>query len=509
MTFDESTNKMNRRKFLKKSVSAGSKLLIGAAGISTISNCDSTPEWKGTQFPKVLLHNFKLFDGISSYLQKDLIVLVEGEKIIGIERKSDLGLYNNFKQLDMKGWTLLPGLIDNHVHLTFPFISNKSKSINALMQMNDQFELNFKNCVMSGVTTARDVGGFPEKVLKYKEKSDKNEIPGPRVVCSLSMIAAREDERMGWPSHAQYYEGFIRWIMGGNFVERAQTVDEVNEVCQFLVSQGASWLKTLHHDHSFHYKARKLPVHSDEGYLAILKQGEKHDLRCAIHAMFVNGFKKAVDLGYHTIEHTPMDAIIPDDYVDKFVKSRAALIPTAKIYADLLYLDKQLRILESNGSDYLVPEALESVTDVIKKYIYVLEGNVSLEKRNELLHDPVYVKDLYPYVAKNIAALNSAGAKLGFGTDCGGALKGLFGFCIDEMKYLSAIGISNFDILKMATKTNSEILGLKNDIGTIEKGKLADIIAVAGDPLTNLDVFKKVGLVMKGGTVIKNDGIAL
>ena len=88
--------------------------------------------------------------------------------------------------------------------MTSPFIGGNN--LNVLSDIRKQVQLNFKNCVMSGVTAVRDVGGFPHLIRNYRDRSDKNEIPGPRVFSSMSMIAAREGKQLGWPVRAQYIE---------------------------------------------------------------------------------------------------------------------------------------------------------------------------------------------------------------------------------------------------------------------------------------------------------------
>ena len=174
-----------------------------------------------------MLHNFHIFDGLQNGLQKNRIILIEGDKIQGIEREGDLGQYRDYKVVDLKGWTILPGLIDNHVHITCPFMSGG----NVLSEMDQQIEYNFRNCVMSGVTTVRDVGGFPGKINEFKSKADKNEIPGPRVISSLSMIAARKGGQLGWPEYVPYFEDpMVKRLIGGNFAERPATVGEIKEV---------------------------------------------------------------------------------------------------------------------------------------------------------------------------------------------------------------------------------------------------------------------------------------
>jgi imidazolonepropionase-like amidohydrolase len=79
-------------------------------------------EWRSIHYAKVLLDNFCLFDGVKNGLQKDQIVLIEGDKILGIERKGDLAQYKGFRHFDLNGWTLLPGFIDNYVHMTYPYV---------------------------------------------------------------------------------------------------------------------------------------------------------------------------------------------------------------------------------------------------------------------------------------------------------------------------------------------------------------------------------------------------
>lgn len=408
---------INRRSFLKASSLLGCNLMVGAIGFSTVTSCSNSPEWKSIHYPRAILYNLRLFDGVRNHLQNGKSLLIEKNKIIGIEDNFDQSQYKDYKHINLNGWTLLPGFIDNHVHVTSPFISGEN--LNVLFDINEQIELNLKNCVLSGVTTVRDVGGFPQLIRKYQERSDKNEIPGPRVSSSMSMIAAREGGQLGWPVRAKYIENpIIKWKMGGNFAERPTTENEVKETCQEMISLGATWLKTLHHDQSLNYQAFKLPNHTDEEYRVILKMGKDAGIKCAMHAMLISGFKKGVDLGYHT-----------------------------------------------------------------------------------------YLKFMFPNIIKNVEKLKAGGAKIGVGTDSGGSPLALFGFYVDELKYLASTSLSNLEVLKMATAENAQILDLQDKIGTLEKGKLADLIAVEGNPLDDLEAIGKIKIVMKGGHFIKAEGI--
>jgi imidazolonepropionase-like amidohydrolase len=489
---------MSRRDFSKAAALFSSGLLLGPAGSFVLSGCDRKPDWKSTSFPKVLLHNFKLFNGLQNGLQKDRIILIEEDTIQGIERKGDLGQYRDYKVVDLKGWTILPGLIDNHVHITAPFM----RGDNVLSLMDQQIEYNFKNCVMSGVTTVRDVGGFPGKINKFKSKVDKNEIPGPRVISSLSMIAARKGDQLGWPVFSPYLKDSIKAMIGGNFAERPATTGEIKEVTEEMVRMGAQWLKTLHHDHTFSFHPRQLPNHTDEGYKVILEIGKKRDIKCALHAMFVSGFKKGVELGFHTLEHTPMDDVIQERLVEKFVDKEMAIMPTMMVYHDFLIHQSILELLETHGKEYLVPEAVKQVSMFIRELIALEKKSLNEEGQRRMLVDPRYFKEMFPNVVENIKKLNSMGAKIGIGTDCG-TFRELFGRYSDELKNIASAGISNFDTLRMATAVNAGIIDMQDRIGTIEKGKYADIIAVEGNPLKDIEVMDRVVMVMKGGAFIK------
>ena len=472
-----------------------------ATGTSALSGCQGDPGWKSTSYPNVLLRNFQLFDGLHNRLRKNLILLVEEGRIRGVERDGDLDQYRDYKALDLKGRTILPGLIDNHVHITSPFMLGYSN------EMDRQIEYNFRNCAMSGVTTVRDVGAFPGKLSEFKSRADKNEIPGPRVISSLSMIAARKGGQLGWPEHVPYVEDpLARRIIGGNLAERPATVAQIKAVSEELIKMGAQWLKTLHQDHSFSFSPRQLPDHTDAGYRAILETGKKHDIKCALHAIFVSGFKKGVDLGFHTLEHMPMDDVIPSLYAEKFIAKGMAIMPTVTVFGDFLIHRRILDLLAKHGKEYLTPEAIRQVSMFIRDFLTLEKGGLSEKDKRSLPVDPLYFKEMFPNVIKNLKKLNRMGARIGIGTDSG-TFRGLFGRYNDELRHITSAGVSNFETLRMATAVNADILGMQDKIGTIEKGKCADLIAVEGNPLDDIGCMDKVAIVMKGGAFIKGTEI--
>jgi imidazolonepropionase-like amidohydrolase len=499
---------INRRDFLRMTAAVSGGLLAGSAAISSFPEVGYASDWAPASFPKLALYNCHLFDGIRGQLQKDRVVVVEGGKIQGIEPRGDLGAFRSYKAVDLGGRTLLPGLIDNHVHITVPFMDQVNFGF--ITQMDRQITTNFRNCLMSGVTTVRDVGGFPGKVQEYRAMADANEIPGPRVISALSPIAAREGDELGAPANAPYFTNpIVKWFLGGNYAERSTNVEEVEEACDRMIALGAQWLKTLHQDHTASYYPRALPNHSDEGYRAILRKGREAGIKCALHEPLVSGFKKGVELGFHTLEHMPMDAVIPDADVEKFIKQDMAIMPTMVVHGDALITNELLELLETRGEDFLVPEAVKQVTARVRKLVDLESRELSESEQRALNHEPRYCKDMFANVMENLKKLHRMGADVGIGTDIGNPSTQFFGRYSDELKHFAAAGIPNSDIFRRATSLNARIIDMQDQIGSLAKGKDADLIAVTGDPLVDLEALDRVDMVMKGGVFVKMEGVEL
>lgn len=493
-----------RRDFLGATVLGAGALLTSSAFMTTLAGCGKPVDWKPKFIKKFVLKNFRLFDGVSTGLRDGLAVLVKDGAIEDVVREKSLTMPEGYKEVDLKAMTLLPGLIDNHVHMTVPFMYHIN--LDAVRQMNDQLIMNFKSCIMGGVTTVRDMGGFPGKILKFRALADRKEIPGPRVISSLSPVAARKGKILGAPEKAPYFTNpVIKILLGGNYAERPETVGQIKEACLEMIGKGAQWLKTLHQDHSYSYHPRALPNHTDEGYRAILETGKLHGIKCALHEPLLSGFMKGVDLGFHTLEHMPLDGIIPDRYVEKFMNKNMVIHATLMAYGDVFVEEDLLELVEKKGTEFLVPEAVKQMKSELGVSVAQGKKNLSMEDRKKLVFDRQYLMDMHANQVANLRKLFRAGAKLGIGTDLGGYYCGFFGRYCDELQRFVAAGIPPADVLKMATSINAKTLGMDDAIGTITKGKKADMIAVEGNPLTQIKAMKTVRMVMKEGALYRDD----
>jgi imidazolonepropionase-like amidohydrolase len=499
---------MNRRDFLKQSATASSALVLGASGGFPLFGCSDVSERVGISYPRVLLRGFRLFDGVENRLREGLVLLLHGDRIHDIRPGGDLSPYGDYRKVELGGATLLPGLIDNHCHLTVPFIYEVNLAV--IREMGQQIRLNFRNCVRSGVTTARDLGGFPGRIKGFRQRADRNQIEGPRVISSLSPIAARRDGTLGAPERAPYFTNpLVKWLLGGNYAERPTTTEEVRLASEDMVRLGAEWLKTLHQDHSYSFDPRPLPNHTEEGYRMILEVGRRNGISCALHQTFLTGFELGVDLGFHTLEHIVKDGIIPERQIEKFVERGMAIVPTMMATGYVLDEEEVLDLIASRGDEYLAPEPARQTTAWIRASLAQQHKKLTPEERRELIFDRQYELETFPNAVANLKKLHRMGATIGIGTDNGGMYTALFGRYTRELRHYVSAGISEFETLRMATAVNARILRREDEIGTIEKGKLADLVAVDGNPLRDISALDRVKMVAKGGVFLRSDGLAV
>jgi imidazolonepropionase-like amidohydrolase len=191
------------------------------------------------------------------------------------------------------------------------------------------------------------------------------------------------------------------------------------------------------------------------------------------------------------------------------MKQGMAIMPTMVVQGDVLITDQLLELLETHGEELLVPESLEQITAQVKELKALQSRELSDDEQRALHYEPRYSADMFANVQANVKKLVAMGADVGIGTDIGNPSTQLFGRYPDELRHFAALGIPNADILRRATSLNARIIDMQERIGSIEKGREADLIAVRGDPLADLRALDRVDVVMKGGIFVKSEGVEL
>lgn len=437
-------------------------------------------------------YNLNLFDGVSDQLQSDKIVRVSGERIEGVDSAEKMSFYPDYQWTDLKGMTVLPGLIDAHIHISVPFVFKITPQ--AMIQMKAQQQKNFYNCVKYGVTTVRDVGAFPKKIIKWRERINNHQIIGPRILTATSFITSQD----GVPEMAPTLNFIESLIAGGQFVERLDNPDKASAVANRLIDSGADWIKTQYSEMSFLFHG-KLTNLSDACFQSLRRVSRQRGVGMAMHHTESAGFRKGIRIGVDSMEHCATDPLNPED-AEAFAKRNMSIIPTIKVMGDCFEVDEMLDWLHHGGKSDFMPEPMrQSVNEILtlKKNPYPPPDYMK-----KYYPDMNFFRRGYPNVLQNVALIKKAGGRIGVGTDTCGTGLSFFGFYHKELEHLVRAGFSNAEALKAATSVNAEIIGMANDVGSIQKGKYADFTIINGNPLEDIRSVKNVKYVIKGGRTV-------
>lgn len=451
----------------------------------------------------VAFTNCSVFDGSSPELKKDMTVLVEGGVISRLDLSARVDVPGDFLVYDAQGQTIMPGLIDSHVHECSPFTYNTN--IPAVRQMPLQIAKNNMLTVSSGFTTVCDMGGPQGMIKEFTRLADRNMIPGPRYLNSYTLISPQKGGRAGYPSQVARLNPFNAWLLEGQVATRPETLAELKRYCYKVKDDGGAHLKITYQSHPFSRKknpSEPFPMFDADWLRAIFRAGRDTGLSVSIHMPYSADVENCVDLAIESgamirVQHMTLDAELKPELVQKMRDHGYYIIPTVMVYGDAFHLRDFISWLQKGAQGNMMPEARSQLTDRIGALVDLEQHS----GRKVLEVDTSYFRDQFETVKRNTQQAHDAGI-IGFGTDCGGTFTGFFGRAGSEIAYYEEFGIAPLDILKYLTSINAGICGLK-DRGVVQPGKLADLIAVKGDPLADISVLDSVAMVMKGGVFLK------
>jgi imidazolonepropionase-like amidohydrolase len=397
-----------------------------------------------------------LIDGVTADARKDVTIVVEKNKIVGIENGfSKAG--SGDKTVDLKTKTVTPGWIDMHVHLESETSPTKYMETFTYNPADYAFQsVKFADTtLMTGFTTVRDLGGSGVNI-SLRNAINKGLIRGPRVYTAGKSIATTG-------GHADPTNGYKKEIQGdpGPDAGVANGPDECRKAVRQRYKDGSDLIKITATGGVLSVaKSSKNPQFFEDELAAIVQTAKDYGFKVAVHAHGAEGMKRAIRAGVNSIEHgTFMD----DEAIALFKQHGCWYVPT--ITAGKSVADSAK--IPGYYPPMVVPKALE----------------------------------VGPQIQSTFAKAYKAGVKIAFGTDAGVYKHGLnwmeFGFMIEA-------GMKPMDAIRSATIDAADLLGEKDKLGSIEAGKLADIVAVDGDPLKDTKVFGKVVFVMKDGVIYKN-----
>ena len=402
----------------------------------------------------------RMFDGKSDSLTTPGLVVVQDGKIAGAGANANVP--SDAETIDLGDATLLPGFIDAHTHVTMDYREDYTKAMldslqRPIPEMALNASVNARVTLMAGFTTVRDVGSAHYLDAGLRNAINRGVVPGPRMLVAVHAIGATG-------GHCDE-TGFREGALGKETGPEEGVVngpDEARRAVRLAHKYGATIIKTCATGGVLSLAdAVDTPQLTQAELDALVDEAHALRLKTAAHAHGAEGAKRAIRAGIDSIEHGS-------------------------------FLDEEALNLMKQKGTYYVPTlmAVQGLTEQIQKGVAI----------------PPAIR---PKAEAAIAAIHQTfqralakGVKIGLGTD---AAVYPHGRNAEEFHQMVDLGMKPIAALKAGTSADADLLGLADKIGTLETGKLADVVAVPGNPVENIRQTEHVFFVMKEGVIFKNE----
>jgi imidazolonepropionase-like amidohydrolase len=404
----------------------------------------------------VVVHAGTLLDQPGKAPRKNASVVIRGGKVEAI--KDGFVDMPGAKVVDLKDKFVLPGLIDSHVHLD----SDRAGVEGLLVGVTEsvpahayEAQMNAKKTLQAGFTTVRNLGSGDGVALALRDAIAKGWVDGPRIIDAgnaISTSSGHMDNRLG------LNDQFREAVSTANVCDGPESC---RQAVRLQVSKGADVIKiaTTGGVNSIIGAGVGKQMFDDEAQ-ALISTAHLYGKKVAVHAHGADGIKLALTYGADSIEH---GTIMDEEIIRLFLKNGAYYVPTLSTVNG--YLERIARD----------PNA------------YPPSVRAKIDWRIKI-------------TGESLLKCVPRGVKIAFGTDAGVSKHGRNA---DEFELLVKFGMTPMQAIQAATVNAADLLGLSSEVGSLEPGKQADLIAVSGDPLTDVRVLKSVGFVMRGGRIYK------
>jgi imidazolonepropionase-like amidohydrolase len=421
-------------------------LVIFLAGLSITGAGQTPPPAKKI----VAVKAARVIDGLGGAPLSSAVILIENDHITAVGAR--LAIPAGAEVIDLSD-TILPGFIDCHTHVTGQPGDNFYEDLFKRSPIDDAVmaHLYARRTLEAGFTTIRDVGSEEYVDVALKKAINHGDIPGPRLLVAGLALSATG-------GHGDL-TGYSPYLSFKTFSGIADGVDQIRKLVRTNVRQGADVIKVLATAGVLSEEdSVGAPQYSQEELNVLVEEAHMWDRRVAAHAHGAEGIKRAIRAGVNSVEH----ASFIDDEGIQLAKEKGTYL-----------------VMDIYNDDYIMTE-------------YERRGypQAILEKEKRVGRTQ----------RENFRKAWKAGAKMAYGTDAGVYPHGDNG---KQFARMVEWGMTPMEAIQAATASAADLLGWSDRIGTIQAGRLADLVGVNGDPLANISELEHVRFVMKGGVVYK------
>lgn len=502
---------MTRRQLMKTAATSAFFL-----GMPNITGCSSLPKYQPTgasEGKALYLTNVNIVDVVHGEIHHDQTIIIRNGLIEIISNQAPSAREDDMI-IDLKNSFIIPGLIDAHCHATLPGESAISP-LDVLTIMNQQ-KRNHIQQIKQGVTTIRDMGAMPKLLHDHIKQIEKGELIGPRVVYCNSFTNIYGGHPDIDPSKISIFSPLVMAFAGDTNLW-FKDINDLEEKMRKNSASGASFIKLTMDKKSVLCGKGEIPAYTDEHLRFIFDFAQKNNLATAGHIHTKFGFDRALQYGIGSVEHSIGDAVLMERDINEMAKKNIPIVPTMivaqmlsapEVYDELPtkyrndFIDREMTIrreyINSSLEDYIETSIHENNIAHLKecrKY-----GCANFYRKGKFMANPDIYFNILLVGPRNLMAMKEAGIVIGCGTDSGVPFS-YHGTLWREMEMLCRIGFSNLESLQCATINNAKIIGMADKIGTVDKGKYADLTVLKENPLENIKTCRIPQVVIKGGKI--------
>ncbi|MDA5192835.1 amidohydrolase family protein [Alphaproteobacteria bacterium LMG 31809] len=413
----------------------------------------------GTAISKdVVIHAGRLIDGLSNTPKSQVSILIKDDRIVGVEQ----GFLrpDGAEIVDLSKATVLPGLIDTHVHVTFepdgrnPIVKRVTRSDLDTAIASTTY---VNRVLLAGFTSVRDVGSSTGVGVALKRAINEGTIPGPRLWVAGAALGPTG-------GHGDAHNGMDPALENPHWSDGViDGPDEARKTVRRLHQQGTDLIKIMPSGGVLSIgDDPNAKMMTDAEIKAVVDTAHELGMKVAAHAHGKKAIDAAIRMGVDSIEHST-------------------------------FSDGESYKLYKQYGTYLVPTLL------VGKY-----GSDLARSHPELFNPSAAAKALRvaPGMVRMAGDAHKAGVKIAFGTDTAALMP--HGHNAEEFALLVKAGLTPMEAIKAATTNAADLLGASDRVGSVQSGRYADLIAVSGDPLTDVTELERVKFVMKGGKTVKS-----